>query len=213
VLLRPLLNALSPHSSKSARGLCDEAAGKISQLMDIYSRTYGLDKSSFINSNSLTSAAIIHVFSVSKPIGSLEKKQQTEVYLAEAIQKLHEMKADRFLRIVQNVLFKWRANVPASVLPLPREDMRLILPISLKTVGICGPWNGSVQCSYKSKDIEGCDRLTFFFYFLMINRNDLTVHRTIKTHYRHAFNQSAPQLPLLSRQHSPSHSYQALSEH
>jgi hypothetical protein len=38
-------------------------------------------------------------------------------------------------------------------------------------------------------------QIYFFLYFLMINRNDLTVHRTIKTRYHHALNQSATPTP------------------
>jgi hypothetical protein len=86
--------------------------------MNIYSRVYGLDKAFFLNSIFLTFAATIHVFDVSNPILGdpvdpllVYKEKKTQKFLAEAIQGLHEMKANRFLKVIRSLLEQWCAIV------------------------------------------------------------------------------------------------------
>lgn len=90
---------------------CLEAAVSISQLMNIYSRTYGLEKSFPINSRCLTSAALVHCVSLDAVGG----RNSTDQYLAQGIRGLYEMRAGQSLKVIQDLLNDWICNVPDIV--------------------------------------------------------------------------------------------------
>jgi hypothetical protein len=65
-------------------------------------------------------AAIIHLVNISSTHSVTANNLQTETYLADAIRGLHEMKGSciivgRFLKIIRNLVYKWRQDIPAKV--------------------------------------------------------------------------------------------------
>ncbi|KAE9377634.1 hypothetical protein N431DRAFT_554004 [Stipitochalara longipes BDJ] len=90
---RPLMFSFLQHSTPPPQA-CTDAAVCISQLMNTYSEIYGLDKSFSILPRCLTFSAIVHALSLDTSLfGTSKRIKLTEVYLAQAIQALHEMKA------------------------------------------------------------------------------------------------------------------------
>lgn len=84
----------------------------------LYSRTYGLDKTSLVNTYCLESAAIIYIIQLSSS-GALQNTQRTEIYLADAI-RLRGMKdickvAGQSLHDLCNLLQKSCKGIPAGV--------------------------------------------------------------------------------------------------
>ena len=85
----------------------------------LYSRIYGLHKTSLVNTYCLESAAIIYIIQLSSS-GVVHKTQRTEIYLADAIRGLHGMKgickvAGQSLHDLCNLLQKSCEDIPASV--------------------------------------------------------------------------------------------------
>jgi len=85
----------------------------------LYSQTYGLDKTSLVNTYCLESAALIYIIQLSSS-RALQNTQRTEIYLADAIRGLHGMKgvckvAGQSLHDLCNLLQKSCKDIPASV--------------------------------------------------------------------------------------------------
>jgi len=85
----------------------------------LYAQTYGLDKTSLVNTYCLESAALIYIIQLSSS-RALQNTQRTEIYLADAIRGLHGMKgvckvAGQSLHDLCNLLQKSCKDIPASV--------------------------------------------------------------------------------------------------
>jgi hypothetical protein len=123
--LHPFLNEPFLKNLKSAREICTESAAGISELTMLYAQTYGLDKTSLVNTCCLESAAIIYIIQLCSS-GALQNTQRTEIYLADAIRGLHGMKgvckvAGQSVHDLCNLLQKSCKDIPASVQLAMRE--------------------------------------------------------------------------------------------
>ncbi|KAN0107983.1 Fungal specific transcription factor domain containing protein [Hyaloscypha variabilis] len=112
---RPLMLSFLQHSTAPPQA-CLDAAICISQLINTYREIYGLDKCFSTLPRCLTFAAIVHVLSLDTSLITISKDiRSTELHLAQAIRALYEMKADRCLNIVRDLIEKWGVTVPAPV--------------------------------------------------------------------------------------------------
>jgi hypothetical protein len=117
--LHPFLKEPFLKDLKSAREICTESAAAISELTMLYSRIYGLEKTSLVNTYCLESAAIIYIIQLSSS-DTLQNTQRTEIYLADAIRGMRGMKgickvAGQSLYDLCNLLQKSCKDIPAGV--------------------------------------------------------------------------------------------------
>ncbi|KUJ06547.1 uncharacterized protein LY89DRAFT_726432 [Mollisia scopiformis] len=115
---RPFLKVSFVQGSETPRQICTASANTISQLLDLYKKTYGHRMSVFVNTHCVMSAAIIHLVNIcSHPGTSLP---ETENHLAESIRAMHEMTqkitmAGRYTPIIMELIHKWCKVIPPRV--------------------------------------------------------------------------------------------------
>jgi hypothetical protein len=119
-LFRPFVRVTFKEGTKSPRRICTEEAITISQIMEIYSTSYGLRRGHFIANHCIMSAAIIHLLNMSSPGPNSITATQTADYLRQAIRVLHEMRAAypivaRYLNLIHSLAMKWNVNLPPNI--------------------------------------------------------------------------------------------------
>ena len=142
---------------------CLDAAIHISQLINTYREIYGLDKCFSKLPRCLTFAAIVHVLSLDTSSIAISKDiRSMELHLAQAIRALHEMKADRCLTIVRDLIENWGVTVPAPVRIMLNEIQLESTIGGLNngheyTNGIMDETDGSTNNAYDENENESDD--------------------------------------------------------
>lgn len=121
-------------SSKPPRQICTESANAISQLVDLYSRTYSLKRSLLVMSHCVMSSAVIHLVDVSRQHPA---DPQSEIYLANSIRNLNEMQqssiiTSRFTIIFIGLIHKWCKPI-RPVVKQAMDDVNISSPSSTRT--------------------------------------------------------------------------------
>lgn len=120
-LFRPFVKVSFVQNLKPPRQICMEQANRISQLINSYSQTYGLQNSMLLMIHCNMSAAIIHLVNVSStPAIDPTCKDQSETYLIESLRGLHQMQqtyplAGRYIMAIVSLIHKWCSTIPPRV--------------------------------------------------------------------------------------------------
>ncbi|KAF4627841.1 hypothetical protein G7Y89_g10314 [Cudoniella acicularis] len=138
-LFRPFIRVSFVQSAKTPKQICTESANRMSELMALYRKTYGLHKIGFMYSHCMMTAAIIHLVNMSGSNLSPEVFEQTDAYLVDAIRVLRALAqsfpiVERFIKAVRGLVFKWCTVVPPKVQEVISEiDMASASPTSSRS--------------------------------------------------------------------------------
>ncbi|CZR51461.1 uncharacterized protein PAC_01337 [Phialocephala subalpina] len=131
-LFRPFLRVSFVQTTKPPRQICTEAAITISQLMELYFKTYSSRPAFFMIIHCAVSAAIIHLVNISSQNPLPIIAAQSADYLSDAIRILNGMYPNypiliRHFSVIRSLISKWVPVIPNNVrealdaidLPLP----------------------------------------------------------------------------------------------